>query len=64
MTIGVKMFSCRLLLAVGGGLNALSHIISGITTDIRVFYFSHGLLGGNLTRCHCPNKSSLASSKF
>ena len=46
MTVGVKMFSCRLLLAVGGGLNALSHIFSGVTTDIRVFYLSHGLLGG------------------
>ena len=47
MTVGVKKFSCRILLAVGGGLNALSHIISGITSDIRVFYFFHGLLGGN-----------------
>ena len=46
MTVGLKKFNCRTVVAIGGILNALSHIISGITRDIRVFYFSHGLFGG------------------
>lgn len=46
MTFAVKKLSCRVLVAIGGGLNALSHVITGATRDIWVFYLSHGLLGG------------------
>ena len=61
MTIGLKKLSCRTVVAVGGGLNALSHIISGFATDIRVFYFSHGLFGGTL---HGRVKSALISLSY
>ena len=46
MTVVLKKCNCRTVVAIGGILNALSHIISGITHDIRVFYFSHGIFGG------------------
>ena len=48
MTVVLKKFSCRTVVAIGGFFNALSHIISGITKNIRVFYFSNGLIGGNV----------------
>ena len=54
MTVGLKKLSCRTVVAIGGVLYVLAHIISGFAQDIRVFYFSHGLLGGKVyISCIC-----------
>ena len=54
MTVVLKKCNCRTVVAIGGILNALSHIISGITHDIRIFYFSHGIFGGKSFQFNCP----------
>ena len=50
MTIGMKKFSSRTVVAVGGLLNAVGFIVTGFAEDIRVFYFSHGFLCGTFRR--------------
>lgn len=46
MTIGLKRFSSRTSVLTGGTLTVISYIITAYTTDIRVFYFAQGVLGG------------------
>ena len=48
MTVGRKTLTCRTVVAMGGTLFALSHIISGFTNDVKVFYFSQGFVGGKI----------------
>lgn len=55
MTVGMKKFSCRTVVAIGGLFNAVGFLISGFAEDIRVFYFSHGFLcGAGMAMLHPP----------
>ena len=46
MTIGLKKMSCRTMVAIGGALFVIAHIVSGLATDIGVLYLSHGVVSG------------------
>ncbi|XP_045200512.2 monocarboxylate transporter 12-like [Mercenaria mercenaria] len=46
MTIGLKKFSSRVAVFTGGVFTVAAYLITAFTTDIRVFYFAQGVLGG------------------
>jgi pseudouridine-5'-phosphate glycosidase len=46
MTIGLKKFSTRVAVFIGGTLTVAAYLITAFTSDIRVFYFAQGGLGG------------------
>ena len=48
MTIGLKKISVRTSVATGGGLIALSYLLSAFITDIRLFYILQGFVHGKL----------------
>ena len=53
MTIGLKKISVRTSVATGGGLIALSYLLSAFITDIRVFYILQGFVHGKFKSYHC-----------
>lgn len=46
MTVGMKKLGFRVVVAIGGGLNAIGYLITGFAKNIGVFYFSQGVLAG------------------
>ena len=48
MTIGLKKFSCRTTIIFGGLCIVSSYILTAFTTNINVFYFVQGVIGGIL----------------
>ncbi|XP_045200121.2 uncharacterized protein LOC123554208 [Mercenaria mercenaria] len=55
MTIGLKHFSSRVAVFTGGVFTVAAYLITAFATDIRVFYFAQGVLGGvGLAMIHPP----------
>ena len=48
MTIGLKYFSCRTAISMGGVLHASAFMITAFAEDVRVFYVAFGIFGGNV----------------
>ena len=55
MTVGMKKMTNRTAVAVGGALFALSYILAAFTTDLGLFYFAQGIVGGK--SCHKNTKT-------
>ena len=49
MTVGMQKFSSRVAVFIGGVFTVAAYMITSFATDIRVFYFAQGALGGDLS---------------
>ena len=60
MTVGMKKMTKRTAVAIGGALFALSYILAAFTTDLGLFYFAQGIVGGK----SCYKKHKKHSMNF